>query len=231
MFVIKKIISAFIMPLSIGILLLLLALYLLSRKKIKAAKITIALSFIWIFIMGYQPFANLLLAPLESKYSKLESIPYDVKYILLLGGDPEGRTYEVLRLYNMSRGLKIITSGYEGSFDVAEAIESRDFLIELGISKNDIIIQADPKDTKEEAIATKQIVGKEKFILVTDAIHMDRAIKLFNKQGLYPIPAPTNFLEKKSIYLNLPSGNDLEHTERAIHEYLGTLWYIIKGDI
>lgn len=230
MFTIKKIISVFLMPLSIGLLLGVIGLYFLFTKSYKKAKIFLSISFIWIIVVSYQPFSNLLLEPLETKYEKLESIPKDVKYLLLLGGDKIGRTYEVLRLYNMKKGLTIITSGYEGKQVVPEAIRNRDFLIELGIPKEKILTLSEPKDTKEESIHTKKLLGDKRFILVTSATHMDRAMRLFKKEGLNPIAAPTDFLKEDYVSL-VPSGKNLKNTEISLHEYIGKLWYKIKGDI
>ena len=231
MFTIKKIISAFIMPLSIGLVLGLIGLYFLYTKSYKKAKFFLTISFIWIVVISYQPFSNMLLEPLESKYEKLESIPSDVEYLLLLGGDKIGRSYEVIRLYNMNKDLKIITSGWEGSREIPEAILNRDFLLELGIPKEKIFTQSEPRDTKEEAIYTKKIVGDKRFILVTAATHMDRAIKLFKKEGLDPIAAPTNFLHKEDSYKSIPKGINLLNTEISLHEYIGKLWHKLKGDI
>ena len=231
MFTLKKIISAFIMPLSIGLILGIIGLYFLYTKNYKKAKIFLTISFLWIVTISYQPFSNTLLEPLESKYEKLESIPEGVEYILLLGGDKIGRTYEVLRLYNMNRDLKIITSGWEGSREIPEAILNKKFLVELGIPKEKILTQSEPRDTKEEAIYTKKIVANNKFILVTAATHMDRAIKLFRKEGLNPIAAPTNFLLREKSYKSIPKGVNLLKTEISLHEYIGQLWYKLKGDI
>lgn len=231
MFTIKKLISAFLMPLSIGLVLALIGLYFLYTKSYKKAKIFLTISFLWIVCITYQPFSNILLEPLESKYKKLEYIPEDVKYVLLLGGDKIGRTYEVLRLYHMKKDITIITSGYEGNQKIPEAIRNKNFLVELGIPKDKIITQAKPRDTKEEAIYTKKIVKNNRFILVTNATHMDRAIKLFKKEGLNPIAAPTNFLYEKDKKILIPTGENLRNTEISLHEYIGMLWYKLKGEI
>ncbi len=231
MFILKKIVSAFIMPLSIGLILGLIGLYFLYRKSYSKAKLFLTFSLIWIIIVSYQPFSNMLIEPLESKYQKLESIPQDVKYILLLGGDARGRTYEVLRLYYKIPNVKIITSGYEGRANIPEAIKNKEFLVELGIPKNRIITQVKPRDTKEEAVYTKKLVGEDKFILVTSATHMDRAMKLFKKEGLKPIAAPTDHKLRDYYFISTPSGNDLQKTEISWHEYIGTLWYKLKGNI
>lgn len=231
MFTIKKIISVFLMPLSIGLFLALIGLYFLYTKSYKKAKIFLTISFLWIVTISYQPFPNMLLEPLETKYEKLENIPEDVEFILLLGGDRKARVYEVLRLYNMKKDMKIISSGYEAGKKIPEAIRNKNFLIELGVPKESILTQSKPKDTKEEALYTKKIVNDKKFILVTSASHMDRAIKLFKKEGLNPIPAPTNFLYKNYSYDAIPNGASIQKTEMALHEYIGKLWYKLKGDI
>ncbi len=231
MFTLKKVISAFIMPLSIGLILGLIGLYFLYSKSYKKAKIFLTLSFIWIITISYQPFSNTLLEPLESKYEKLQNIPENVEYVLLLGGDMIGRSYEVLRLYNMNKDLKIITSGWKGSEETSHAILTRDFLVELGIPKKSILTQSEPRDTREEAIYVKQFVGTDSFILVTNATHMHRAMNLFKKEGLNPIAAPTNFLQKEDKYRSIPIAKSLQNTEISLHEYIGTIWHKLKGDI
>ncbi len=226
-FTLKKILSAFLMPLSIGLVVFLIGLIYLFFNNYKKAKLYLVISFLWIFIVGYSPFVATILEPLESKYPKIEKIT-SVKYILLLGGDFKGRAYEAIRLYNLIDNSKIITSGYPGNYGQPEALRNANKLISLGISKDDILMQVKPKDTEEEAMNIKNIVGNEQFILVTSAYHMPRAIELFNKHGLNPIPAPTNFFLNNSRIISLPNGNNLYKSQIAFHEYIGTLWNKIK---
>lgn len=231
-FIVKKIISAMIMPLSIGLFLALIGLVFLYLNKLKKAKIFLTISILWISILSYSPFANFLIEPLENKYQKLENIPADVKYILLLGGDMEHRAWEVLRLYHQIPNAKIITSGYEGNLNIPEAIRTANILSEIGIPKEDIIIHSKPKDTKEEAIKIKELLEETPFFLITSAYHMPRAMALFKQEGLNPIPAPTDFKIKDSDkVLSTPNGKNLQKTEIAWHEYLGLLWSKLRGQI
>ena len=132
-FTLKKVISGLIMPLSIGLIFALVGLYYLYKNSYKKAKIFLTFSILWIVLISYSPISNLLLTPLETKYSKLENIPKDVKHILLLGGDLQNRGWEALRLYHKIPNSKIITSGYEGSKKIPEAIRTANILMELGI--------------------------------------------------------------------------------------------------
>jgi len=233
-FALKKIISAMIMPLSLGLFLAIIGLILLYKNRFKSAKIFLTISIVWIALISYAPFSNLLIKPLETTYQKLEleEIPADVKYILLLGGDMENRAWEVLRLYNNIQNAKIITSGYAGRGEIPEAVLTANILYEIGIKQEDIIIHREPKDTKEEAIKIKELLGEEKFILVTSSYHMPRAMALFRKEGLSPIAAPTDYKIKGSNEaLSAPSGGNLQKTEIAWHEYIGTLWSKLRGQI
>ena len=231
-FILKKIISAFIMPLFIGVILLLIALIFLFKNDIKKTKIFLLIAFVWICLIAHTSFANLLLYPLENRYPKLQNIPQDVNYIVYLGGDQESRGWEVLRLYNKIKNPKIITSGYEGRGTIPEAIKTAKVLQDIGIDKKNIIIHPKPKDTQEEAIKIKSVLKDTPFILVTSAYHMPRAMMIFKKEGLNPIPAPTNFLIKDSDkLLSLPNGYSLYKTKRAWHEYIGILWIKLKDKL
>ena len=231
-FLLKKIVSAFIMPLPIGLFIALIGLYYLYKNHYVKAKILLSISFLFITIISYNPFANVMLAPLENQYKKLTNIPQDINYILLLGGDRKNRGWEVLRLHNQLPNAKIITSGYKAKYSIAEATRTANILKQIGIPSKSIIIHNKPKDTKEEANAIKKLLGKEKFILVTSAYHMPRAMALFKKGGLNPIAAPTDFkIKPYNTAISMPDGNSLKHTQLAWHEYLGKLWSKIRGQI
>jgi len=230
-FLLKKLISATLMPLSISLIILFIGLLFLYDKNIKKAKIFITTGFISVILIAYQPFANLLLEPLETNYSKLTVIPKNVNHVLLLGGDVESRGWEALRLYHKIENAKLITSGYEGKYNIPEAIRTSHILQELGIPKEDIIIHSKPKDTKEEAIEIKKLLGKQPFILVTSAYHMTRAMALFQKEGLNPIAAPTDSKVHNTKYTSIPKGHNIQKTEIALHEYIGIIWATIKGQI
>ncbi len=99
------------------------------------------------------------------------------------------RLIEGVRLHREIPGSKLILSGdndsAEGMATMAEA---------LGVSGEDIVPAFEPRDTEEESQQIAPIVGAQRFILVTSASHMPRAMGLFRKRGLQPIAAPTDYL-------------------------------------
>lgn len=229
MFALKKILATFLMPLSLGLIVFILGLFFLYRQSYGKAKFYLTVSFLWIVLISYAPLSHALLKPLESQYSKINLLEQSAPYILLLGGDFQARAYEAIRLHYLIHDSKIITSGYPGKRNISEALKNAQKLIELGIKKENILLQEKPRDTQEEAKMVKQIVGEDRFILVTSAYHMPRAMKIFEKEGLSPIPAPTDFIVlQDASLLSVPSGANLKNTEIAQHEYLGLLWHRIK---
>jgi uncharacterized SAM-binding protein YcdF (DUF218 family) len=229
-FLVKKIISVFVMPLSIGIVALIIAFVFLLQNKNFKGKMLLAVGILWISLFSYTPFANMLLLPLENYYPKLKNIPNDIKFIVYLGGDQQNRGWEVLRLYYKIPNAKIITSGYAGIGGIVpEAIKTANVLNSVGIKSKDIIILPTPKDTYQEALKMKKILKDQTFILVTSAYHLPRAMMIFNSIGLKPIPAPTDFLIKDSDNaFSFVKSTQLNKSTKAWHEYIGILWFKLK---
>ncbi|HEY5497457.1 MAG TPA: ElyC/SanA/YdcF family protein, partial [Syntrophales bacterium] len=101
-----------------------------------------------------------------------------------------------------------------------------------GVSDNDVVRENKSLDTADQAKLISSIVGRNRFILVTSAIHMPRSMALFRKFGMNPIPAPTNYMVVKQSRFHprafFPGSDSLRKTEAAIHEYLGLIWMRIQ---
>lgn len=234
------------MPFPIFLFLLGIGLYFLYRGNIKRSKVWILGSIIWISMLSYSPLSALLLLPLESTYSKVELTSTPPKYIHVLGNghtsNPRlplsseialislARITEGVSIYKAHPNMKLIFSGYGGYDPVSNARKNSQMAIALGVNPSDIILLETPKDTQEEAIASKKIVGDEPIILVTSASHMVRASALFRKEGINIIPAPTDFQVKADSNLwQFPSADGLVRSEAAFHEYLGLAWERVKS--
>ena len=68
-------------------------------------------------------------------------------------------------------------------------------------------------------------LGGAPFVLVTSAYHMPRAVRLMQRAGQHPIPAPTGqrvgAFPWRGFHRWLPTSAGLRDTELALHEYLG----------
>ena len=247
-FILKKIISTFLMPLPLAILFGLIGLFYLSKAHIKRARQWIGLGIVWLFIFSYTPLANLLLYPIEQQYPSLHKAPDSIQYIYVLGYghttdetlpitsqiDAEAivRLSEGIRLYRQLGGkAKLILSGYSGLFDpTPHAIMQQKLALALGIPAQDIIVCPQAKDTEDEANAAKKISKGQPLVMVTSAYHMPRALMWFEKVGLHPIPAPTYHQAslKHPNYLGFFSADALRKSTVAFHEFLGLVWQKIR---
>ena len=247
MFFLKKIISAFVLPIPIGLFLLLISFIYLMFNSYKKAKIFLFLGLSCFLFFSFQPISNALLAPLENTHKALLETP-KVNYILVLGSGHKSdknlsitsqvkmvginRLVEGIRHYKNLENVKLIVSGYSSNDENSHALMQEKLAISLGVNPNDIIRLDTPKDTKEEAIEAKKIVGDNELILVTSASHMKRSFLLFKKEGLNVIASPTNHLAyEDDSYSAYFSAKNLRNCEMAIHEYLGLLYSYLKNDI
>ncbi|WP_419675955.1 ElyC/SanA/YdcF family protein [Aliarcobacter butzleri] len=248
MFLLKKIISAFLLPVPIGIILLFLALFFLLKNSYKKAKIFLVLGFFWFALLSNQTISNMIISPLENAHPPLKETPKDIKYILVLGNGHKtndnfpitselnttaiNRLIEGIRHYKNLENSKLIVSGYSFDDVNSHAQMQKKLAISLGVNEADIITLDTPKDTKEEAIEAKKIVGNQKLILVTTASHMKRAVMLFEKEDLNIIASPTNHKFFTSTYpTSYFNATNIKKVELATHEYLGMIYSYLKGEI
>ena len=147
-----------------------------------------------------------------------------------IGGASIKRDIEGIIIHSKIQDSILIFTGYGGSTHIPTGVMNAELALALGIKKENILVNGLPKDTKEEALYTKSIVGEESFVLVTSASHMPRAMMLFESLGMHPIPAPTNYA--KGAFNGYFKGLSLGafHTSQiAMHEYLGMLWAKLRG--
>ncbi|CAQ84904.1 MULTISPECIES: envelope biogenesis factor ElyC [Photorhabdus] len=254
LFLFKKYLGAMLMPLSLILLISLVALLLLwFTRWQKTGKTILTFSWLALLLLSLQPIADKLLLPLESIYAKgyqseSSDINPPVDYIVVLGG---GFTYnpnwapssnllsnslprvtEGIRLYHLNPGSKMVFTGGKGTNSKSSAEVAAMVAQSLGVPAEDTIALTEPMDTEQEAHEVEKLIGKHSFILVTSANHMQRAITFFQQQGLNPIPGPANQLAITSPLhpweKYLPSSYYLSHSERAWYEILGTIWQRIK---
>ena len=241
-FFLKKFITFFIEPYGMILSLFIIGFYFLFKKEYKYAKVLLSSAFGLFMLFSYPPLSNFLVENLENKYPKYD-YKEDIKYIHVLGAGHNidksqplssqvsriKRILEGVIIHKQTEGSKLILTGYKGTTNISNAQMNANVAIALGVKEKNIIINGKPKDTKEEAIFTKSLLGEESFILVTSATHMPRSMRLFRSLGLNPIPAPTDFHKRKiNTYLKLPTGSLVKST-LAMHEYIGILWSMIKS--
>lgn len=256
MFFFKKIIGPFFFPLTICFLIFIIGLFWLwFRKKRFAGTLMVSMSFVLLVLLSYSPVPDALMRPLEAKYPPLihlEEIP-KVKWIVVLGGghrsDPKipvssqlsdatlFRLVEGIRLHRALPGTRLVLSGGAIFDPVSEAQSMENVALALGVERDRLVLELHSRDTEEQSERIQKIVQKDPFILVTTASHMPRAMALFRKVGLKPIPAPTDYWVKQRLTPEIPPSKffpnpeEWEKAHLAVYEYLGMAWAKLRGRI
>ena len=107
------------------------------------------------------------------------------------------RINHAIDLYRSGKVRKIIFTGGQGNKDeLTEAAEARQFAIKNGIPEKDILIEESSHTTYENVVNAKQLAdanGLKKVLIVSDPLHMKRAVAMASDIGLeaYPSPTPT----------------------------------------
>ena len=248
MFVIKKIISAFLLPLPFCLLLIFAGLLLLwFTRRQKLGKIFVTAGAIVLTLCGYEIFARQIIKPLERQYAPLTvnaEMQSSVRWIVVLGGGameddfvPQtsqlsraslARVVEGVRLQRSLPGAKLIFSGGSIFGSPAEAEIMRVVAVSLGVESERIVLDTQSRDTQDQARIVSNIVKDEPLIIVTSAAHIPRSVALFENRGMRPIPAPTDYEAFDSKHINVgdffPGATSLNTVNSAIHEYLGRAW-------
>ncbi|MBE0515405.1 ElyC/SanA/YdcF family protein, partial [Sulfurimonas sp.] len=219
-FYLKKFVTFFLEPLGFVSALFAIGLYFLFVDRKNISKLFLSLSFLFLLLFSYEPFSNFLVKNLEENYPKY-GYKKDIKYIHVLGGGHNTdesqplssnisssgikRVLEGVIIHMQTPGSKLVFTGYEGDTEIPNAIMNAKLAAALGVEEKNMILNPNPKDTKEEALFLRSILSGEKFALVTSATHMPRAIMLFESLGLNPVAAPTDFHKKEHKgYLKAP---------------------------
>jgi uncharacterized SAM-binding protein YcdF (DUF218 family) len=225
-------------------------------KKTRSALFYSFLAFVVLGASTLPVTSHFIVRSLESTYSPRVTYP-EASAIVLLGGAgvpplapriyPEtseagDRIMHAARLYRQKVApLMILTGGkisflkeYEGS----EAEVNETLLMELfDVPQSAILLESQARNTHDHAPNVRSILQQRELplevVLVTSAMHMPRAVMVFESYGFTVYPAPTDFraeanFQKKAINY-IPQVEALENTTAALHEYYGMLAYELLG--
>lgn len=195
-----------------------------STRTFLAALIRVA-SLVWIgtcitiICIGMSPdyrkqFSRALVAPLENRFRRpiLDDNAHAVGIIVL--GHSEARLREALNLVRRYPNARVLLSG--------DSERTRQRVLQHGLAAWRVAVETKSKNTFENAVFARRLLqwrSGERFILVTSAQHMPRAMGCFRKAGI-PVEAWP---------VHEPQVRSLDRLHVAAHEWGGLLWYWIEG--
>lgn len=256
-FTLSKIVYALAQPSSLLVLAVLAGLLLAMGTAWRRLGHGLSLAALSLLVLcGVLPVGNLLLSPLEERFPQVpaEAIGGRAAGIILLGGFEDGwvsagrgglavneaaeRLTEGARLARRIDGVPVVFTGGAGILltrgrDAAGPVA--DYLADMGIARERIVLESRARNTHENALLTRDLVKPEPgkpWVLVTSAYHMPRSVGIFRRAGFEVIAYPVDFRTRGPddlwrLFDRIPSG--LERLDVAAKEWLGLIAYRLSG--
>ena len=224
-------------------------------KRQRISRILIVASLAGFVVLGFSPLGYWLMLPLEERFQPPKNVTAgNFAGIIMLGGFEEGsisrarqtlalidageRLSETVRLARMLPATRVIFTGGAGQIlleasDAGDAV--KDYLIAVGTDERRIVVENRSRNTWENAVLTKDLLKpkpQDRFLLVTSAWQMPRAIGVFRKAGYDVVAYPVDYRTSGPEDLLRPNSsiyNGLERVDQATKEWLGLLVYWLSG--
>src|SRR3989442_5423475 len=209
-FPLSKIFGFFAIPSNLVVSIGMLGLLLLRTVLARAGRPLAFASLIVLAILGLSPIGNALIIPLEERFPRWDATRGAPDGIIVLGGaispdvssardevalnEAAERLTVVAELARRYPDARIVFSGGSGALiydEGAEAPLALRLLESLGIPRTRITLEDRSRNTVENAVLSKAIAQPkpgERWLLVTSAHHLPRAVGVFRKAG-FPVEA------------------------------------------
>ena len=253
-FVLSKTIGYLAMPSNLLMAIGLIGLVLLFTRFRRLASWLIVTSLVLIALVGYSPLGRILLRPLEERFPPWDATRGAPDGIVVLGGaiSPEisvargvvalnGAAERVTATTELARrypNARIIFTGGTASLDPTSPLEAPLAVKEfeaLGVAHDRITAEEQSRNTVENAVFSRLLADPkpgQRWVLVTSASHMPRAIAAFRAAGFpveaYPVDWHTRGKDD-AVELFASFAGGLAMTDYAVHEWVGLAVYWLTG--
>ncbi len=217
-------------------------------------------SLVLMYLLGLGPVSKMLIRPLEEKFpifdAQAESVAaHPPKFVVVLGGEyrrangyplssrlgteSTARVLEAVRVQGLlPDSTLIVTAGdrVEGEDKRETAADGMAELARMmGVGERQLLLERDSRDTAEHPLKIQPLIGDvRRVVVVTSAMHMPRAMALFEKQGYDALAAPAGVVPASPGWEFgdfIPSAGSYLRLDAAVHEYLGIAWAKMRGKI
>jgi uncharacterized SAM-binding protein YcdF (DUF218 family) len=253
-FILSKVLGFFTVPSNFLIAVGVLGLILLCTRFTRLASWLVVTSVVLLAVAGWSPLGNALILPLEQRFPPWDPSRGAPDGIVVLGGsisaevsqargdvalnEAAERITAAVELARRYPDARIIFSGGNGSLlpgggdEAAFAVKE---FVALGIAHERITAEEQSRDTVENAVFSRLLAQPkpgERWLLITSASHMPRAIGTFRAAGFVVEAYPVDWRTRGPIDVLEPFpslGAGLSRTDTAVHEWVGLFAYWITG--
>ncbi len=209
-----------------------------------------------LLVIGLSPLADVMVRPLEARFARadIDKAGAPVAGIIVLGGAEDGRGGDTVEIAGLNEAAERYTEGVAlarrlpaarlvftgGSATLirsgpVEADTAMRLFLALGVPRERITLETQSRDTHENAVFTARLVAPkpgERWLLVTSAWHMPRAIGCFRKAGFAVEAWPVDYrapprLDPTLWNTSVPDG--LRRVDFITREYIGLVAYYLAG--
>ena len=252
-FILSKTVAVLLLPSNLLFVIGFVGLLLLATRWRRAGKRLLLAGFVLLGLAGFLPIGKVLNYTLESRFPPWDPARGAPDGIVVLGGaiapalsrihgapQLNGSAERVTVIPLLARSFpnaRIVYSGGDASLFADQGRETNylyPLLETFGVPRERVMLESRARNTYENAIFTKQLVKPkpgERWLLVTSAAHMPRAIGCFRRVG-FPVEAyPVDWHSGRGISLQPGSrfAGGLQALDVAAHEWSGLLVYWLTG--
>jgi uncharacterized SAM-binding protein YcdF (DUF218 family) len=249
-FILSKILFFLITPIFWILALLIFSIF---SKNQKTRKWALAIDIILLLLFTNYFIFNTVDKHWETPSGKASMVKEKYEYGVILGGMTSSnqitgittysecidRLLQGIVLYRQGTIKKILITSGSGMVmgkEVKEAIILKGLCVELGIPGKDIVIETNSRNTRENAVFTREILNNynQKILLITSAFHMRRAAGCFKKAGFKFDTFSTDPLEISVLGIDdyfIPKADPLTKWNVIIKEWIGFASYKVVGYI
>jgi uncharacterized SAM-binding protein YcdF (DUF218 family) len=253
-FAVSKILGFFALPSNLLIAVGIVGLVLLCTRFTRLGSWLVVTSLVLIAVTGLSPLGNVLMIPLEQRFPTWDASRGAPDGIVVLGGAiaPEVSAFRDAVALNEAAeritfaaelalrypGARIVYSGGSNALLSYGAIEAPFAVRELealGVAHDRITAEEQSRNTIENAVYSRLVAQPrpgERWLLVTSAFHMPRAVAAFRAAGFTVEACPVDWRTRGSLdaarfFGSLSDG--LARTDAAVHEWVGLGAYRLTG--
>lgn len=217
----------------------------LAWRRLRTGVVLLLVAAAWAWLCATPAFSGGMQDALASRHPARPAAAYpNAQAIVVVGGGPLPRPVHAwdagadpalytplgfaLALYRDGKApLIVLVSGGDEPELLAGMLRAQ------GVPDHAIVLVSGSGSTYEDALLSAPVLrarGVGRILLVTFPMHMPRTVAVFHHQGLAVDPAPSIARTASAARAGwLPQRRALWRSERCLHEYLGLLYYRLRG--
>ena len=253
-FVLSKTVGFFALPSNFVATLAVLGVVLMFTRFRRAGRFFATVGIMLLLLAGLSPLGNILLYPLEERFPLWDGARGAPAGIVVLGGaispdvsaahgtpaltEAAERLTVIAELAQKYPTARIIYSGGNARLLLVEGNEA-EYALKLfesfGIARERLTPEDKSRNTVQNALFSKALAEPkpgERWLLVTSAYHMPRAVGIFRRAGFTVEAYPVDWRTRGRVDLLMPFDSltgGLRRTDTAAREWFGLVAYWVTG--